>query len=258
MSANVREREGLYEIILGHKVDHAGGLPSPDDLARVVDALHGVTEHLTHEIGRAVALVGVTGEPNTVTFEQIGRLLVWADYVKQLAASLVHDAAIVAVVAHESYEMASGNRQVLEQAVTLGLLETNPCARIRNRRVKLDEDREIRPFASWDDLEAIGDELDQRMPLPIFLAGTGMRPEEAFALEWRDVDKANGAASVERVHSQGRTKACMKSDRQRRRVPLRAKVLEVLDGHPRRLDTRLVFPSRDGGYLKLPTFRLRH
>jgi integrase len=150
-------------------------------------------------------------------------------------------------------------KQVLEQAVTLGLLESNPCARIRNRRVKLDEDREIRPFAAWADLEAIADELDPAYAaLPIFLVGTGMRPEEALALEWKDVDKANGVASVERVHSQGRTKPCMKSDRQRRRVPLRAKVLEALDGHPRRLDTRLVFPSRDGDYLKLPTFRLRH
>ena len=35
----------------------------------------------------------------------------------------------------------------------------------------------------------------------------------------------------------------MKSDRQRRRVPLRAKVLEALDAHPRRIGTRLVFPA---------------
>ncbi|MBD0338259.1 MAG: hypothetical protein ICV67_03130 [Thermoleophilia bacterium] len=33
-------------------------------------------------------------------------------------------------------------------------------------------------------------------------------------------------------------------------MPLRAKVLEVLEQHPRRLDTRLVFPSRDGDHLK--------
>lgn len=94
--------------------------------------------------------------------------------------------------------------------------------------------------------------------LSVFLVGTGMRPEEALALEWRDVDKANGVASIERVHSQGRTKPCMKSDRQRRRIPLRAKVLEALDSHPRRLDSRLVFPAHhNGDYLKLGTFYLR-
>ena len=46
-------------------------------------------------------------------------------------------------------------RQVLEQAVTWQLLESNPASRIRNRRVVLDEDREIRPFASWEDVDAI-------------------------------------------------------------------------------------------------------
>jgi len=35
-------------------------------------------------------------------------------------------------------------------------------------------------------------------------------------------------------------------------------VLDALEQQPRRIDTRLVFPGRDGGYLKLPTFRLRH
>jgi integrase len=150
-------------------------------------------------------------------------------------------------------------RQVLEEAVTLGLLEANPCAKIRNRRVKLDEDREIRPFASWEEVDAISAELSPLYrALPAFLVGTGMRPEEAFALEWRDVDREAAVASIERVHTKGRTKPCMKSDRQRRRVPLRARVLETLDSIPRRLDSPLVFPAKDGGYIKLPTFRLRH
>jgi integrase len=34
-------------------------------------------------------------------------------------------------------------------------------------------------------------------------------------------------------------------------------VLEALDGHPRRIDSRLVFPGHDGDYLKLKTFYLR-
>jgi integrase len=150
-------------------------------------------------------------------------------------------------------------RQVLEQAVTWQLIERNPTDRIRNRRVKSDESREIRPFESWAEVEAIAEEIHPvYRALPAFLVGTGMRPEEALALEWRDIDLSDAVASVERVFSQGRLKACKKSDRQRRRVPLRARVLEALDSHPRRMDTRLVFPSRSREHIKLPTFRVRH
>jgi integrase len=150
-------------------------------------------------------------------------------------------------------------RQTLEQAVSLGLLEANPCARIKNKRARLDENREIRSFASWDEVDAIAAELSPLYrALPAFLVGTGMRPEEALALEWRDVDRSAAVASIERVHSKGRTKPCLKSDRQRRRVPLRARVLETLDTIPRRLDSPLLFPAKDGDYIKLATFRLRH
>jgi integrase len=151
-------------------------------------------------------------------------------------------------------------RQVLQQAVAWNLIQHNPSDHIRNRKVKLDEDREKKIFNTWEEVEAIAAEIipAYRM-LPIFLVGTGMRPEEALALEWRDIDRTNAVASIERVHSQGRTKVPKKSDRQRRRVPLRGRVLEALDAHPRRLDSRLVFPSKDEGeYIKLGTFSLRH
>jgi len=162
--------------------------------------------------------------------------------------------------ARSRHQLFRSFRQVLEQAVTWNLIERNPSDRIRNRRVKLDEDREMKIFTSWEEVEAIATEIiPAYRTLPIFLVGTGMRPEEALALEWRDIDKTNAVASIERVHSKGRTKPCMKSDRQRRRVPLRAKVLEALDAHPRRLDSRLVFPSKDeGDYIKLATFSARH
>jgi integrase len=162
--------------------------------------------------------------------------------------------------ARSRHQLFRSFRQVLEQAVTWNLIERNPSDRIRNRRVKLDEDREMKIFTSWEEVEAISAELiPAYRALPVFLVGTGMRPEEALALEWRDIDKANAVASIERVHSQGRTKTPKKSDRQRRRVPLRAKVLEALDAHPRRIGTRLVFPAHhEDEYLKLASFYLRH
>jgi integrase len=150
-------------------------------------------------------------------------------------------------------------KQVLEQAVALGLLQSNPCARIKNKRARLDEDREIRPFESWDEVEAIADELPEHYrAIPVVLVGTGLRPEELYGLERRDLDRKAGVLSVERVYSQGRLKPCMKSSRQRRRVPLRAKVLEALDSMPARIDTPVLFPTSDGGRIRHATFRLRH
>jgi hypothetical protein len=46
--------------------------------------------------------------------------------------------------ARSRHQLFRSFRQVLEQAVTWNVIERNPSDRIRNRRVKLDEDREIR------------------------------------------------------------------------------------------------------------------
>jgi integrase len=151
-------------------------------------------------------------------------------------------------------------KQVLEEAVRLGLLDVNPCARIKNRRTKLDEDREIRPFGSWDELEAIADELHPRYKaVPLVLAGTGLRPEELWGLERRHYDRKNGVFNIEQVFTQGRLKRCKKSDLQRRRVPLRSKVLEAIEAMPtpQRFDGSL-FPNHEGEHTRHNTFRLRH
>jgi integrase len=162
--------------------------------------------------------------------------------------------------ARSRHQLFGAFKQVLEEAVTLGLLEANPCARIRNRRTKLDEDREIRPFDDRDEVEAIAVELHPRYrAVPVVLVGTGLRPEELWGLERRDLDRVSGVLNIERVFTQGRLKPCKKSDLQRRRVPLRAKVLEALDAMPSslRLDGPLL-PGHDGDYVRHTTFRLHH
>jgi integrase len=130
-------------------------------------------------------------------------------------------------------------RQVLEYAVAMGLLERNPTARIKNTRASVDEHREQRPFESWEQVEVITAEMDPRFAaIPLALVGTGLRPEELFALERRDLDLTAGVLNVERVFSQGPLKECKKSSRRRRRVPLRQRVVETLRALPPRLETR--------------------
>ena len=117
----------------------------------------------------------------------------------------------------------------------------------------------MRPFETWAQVEAITVELHPRYAaIPVVLAGTGLRPEELWALERRDVDLDEGVLNVTRVYSQGRLKEPAKSSRQRRRVPLRGRVVEALRALPPRLDSKLLFPAARGGYIDREKFRYRH
>jgi hypothetical protein len=93
--------------------------------------------------------------------------------------------------------------------------------------------------------------------IPLVLVGTGLRPEELFALERHDVDLEAGVLSVERVYSQRVLKEPKKSSRQRRRVPLRARVVEALRAVPPRLDTPLLFAGTRGGHIDDNKWRWR-
>ncbi|MBE2320412.1 hypothetical protein DVA67_030900 [Solirubrobacter sp. CPCC 204708] len=74
-------------------------------------------------------------------------------------------------------------RQVLAGGVRWKWLEDNPAALIKNPEPWPGE---IDPFESWAEIDAIFDEVGGA--LVQFLCGTGVRPEEAFGGEWRDVD----------------------------------------------------------------------
>jgi integrase len=146
-------------------------------------------------------------------------------------------------------------RQVLEQSARWGWIEMNPARHIRNPRPKRPE---IEPFESWDELEAVAAELDPRFAaIPLFAAGTGLRPEELFALERRDLDREANVVTIERVYSQGRLKPCAKTSRQRRRVPLRRRIVDLLDDLPVRIDSMLLFPAARGGHIDLEKFQAR-
>jgi integrase len=122
-------------------------------------------------------------------------------------------------------------KQVLEQGVRWKWLDENPCQHVRNPKPKAPD---VQPFESWDEIDAIADELSPAFAaIPVFAVGTGLRPEEWIALERRDVDRRAGVVTVERVYTQGHLKQCAKTKRQRRRVPVRQRVLDALEAVPR-------------------------
>ncbi len=146
-------------------------------------------------------------------------------------------------------------RQVLAYAVRCKYLRENPAALVPNPRPRQGE---MRVF-TWHELELVAVELRPRhRVIPIFAAGTGLRPEEWIALERRDLDRQRRVVNVERVYANGRVSEYPKTDRSRRRVPLRRRVLGALDAMPSRLDTPLLLPGARGGYLDLHNFRERH
>jgi len=147
-------------------------------------------------------------------------------------------------------------KQVLAQAERWEWIERSPARHITNPKPKAPE---IMPFASWEEIEAITEEIDPRYAaIPIFAAGTGLRPEEWIALTRADLDRRDGVVHVRRVYTHGILKDCAKTSRQRRRVPLRQHVLEALDTLPPRLDSALLFPAARGGHIELGKFRSRH
>jgi len=93
---------------------------------------------------------------------------------------------------------------VLPAAVRWKWIEDNPAALVKNPEPRPGE---IHPFDSWEEIDAIGDELDASgAALVAFLCGTGVRPEEAFGGEWRDVDLERRVFMVRRAFAKGRLK----------------------------------------------------
>jgi integrase len=144
-------------------------------------------------------------------------------------------------------------RQVLQAAVRWKWIEDNPAVYVKNPEPRPGE---IDPFESWEELDAIAAELDEISgPLVIFLVGTGVRPEEAFGAEWRDVALERRMLMVRRAFAKGRLKEYGKTTGSRRAVPLRSRVIAALERLPRRRG--IVFPAPEGGRIDINNWRHR-
>jgi integrase len=144
-------------------------------------------------------------------------------------------------------------RQVLQAAVRWKWIEDNPAVQVKNPEPRPGE---IDPFDSWEEIDAAAAELDGISgPLVVVLAGTGVRPEEAFGVEWRDVDLERRMLMVRRAFAKGRLKDYGKTTGSRRAVPLRSRVVVALERLPRRRG--IVFPAPGGGRIDINNWRHR-
>ena len=144
-------------------------------------------------------------------------------------------------------------RQLLAYAVSEGLVADNVAKTVKNPEPKR---REVACFGSWEQVHKLSAKLPpERRSLPSVGTGIGLRPEEWLALERSDFDFREGVLSVRRVYTDGRIKGYGKQPDSLRRIPLRASVVAAVKAHPWRIDTPLMYPSDNGGYLDLHDWR---
>lgn len=121
--------------------------------------------------------------------------------------------------------------QAAEFAIERNIGGINPVAQIGKRQLRHTRWTFTRPD-DWSLHATIGFAYGNLEPLARFLLATGMRLEEAAQLEWKQIDKLRGSATLYD------TKSVVRG------VTLSPEAIAVLDSMAR--DTDYVFPSRNG------------
>jgi integrase len=147
-------------------------------------------------------------------------------------------------------------RQVLNYAVSVGLLDTNPAKGVPATHARRPE---ILPFLDMDQVEAVAAELlPHYRAIPLLGCLTGLRPSELLGLERRDIDREGRLLYVQRVLVGGNLRSYGKTHHSLRVVPMVQPALDALASHPMRIDTPLLFSTKDGTPIDLHRFRARH
>jgi integrase len=136
-------------------------------------------------------------------------------------------------------------KTVLNDAVRRGVIAESPARHVKNPAPRPSL---ITPFETLAEVEAVAAEMPPEwQALPMFACGSGLRIEEWLALERGDV--RGGVIYVNKRWVDGMLKPGTKNGDPERLVPLTALAAQALRSHPTRLDTKLLFPRADGGYL---------
>ncbi len=148
--------------------------------------------------------------------------------------------------------------QVFNAAMDWGYIGSNPVARSGpNPQPKRTE---LVVFASDAEVDRLASEFlptEVSGALIVFLAETGLRPEEALGLDRRHIDREACTGAVEQVFVGGTLKPVPKTNRSRRVVPLTSRALAALEHLPTRIDTPAQFPGPESPRLDLHNWRAR-
>jgi integrase len=124
----------------------------------------------------------------------------------------------------------------LKQAVRWGMIHRNPAEFAQLPKQTRKEMRALSAEEAGRFLSAL--ESDRCANVLAFALVTGMRPEEYFGLQWKDIDLKQGTATVQRALV-WRTKGGgwyygePKTSRSRRTIPLPASIVKALIDHKR-------------------------
>ena len=133
---------------------------------------------------------------------------------------------------------------IFRRAVEWGSLEASPCAQVKQLKEPKNPPRLLEKAEIAGLLLCTPDHLRALVGTAAY---AGLRRQELFNLEWRDVDLKNGTLTVAPQGERRSTK-----NNRIRRIPINAELRELLERHPIRLGTKLVFPNRAGNsYYKI-------